>query len=165
MYSNNYDQMNENARNEGEKDNGLKRISTEVANYLKRKKLTHKRIAAELGIGEQTVAKQLAGIVPFSVKMARKYADAYGLRMEFLLTGSGPLLDKDTFGSYTREVDSEWINLPKDPIRAVEYLKICFYAERSTRINLENEIELIKQNFPEVKEFLDKQKSKSDDVQ
>lgn len=66
-------------------------ICRAIAVDFKARGLTHEMAAAQMGCSKQTVSNQISGKKPFSLKTARKYAEAFGYNLEFLLIGKGEL--------------------------------------------------------------------------
>ena len=66
------------------------KIAREIKDYLVRKGLTMTEVAARLGCSQQAVSNQLSGR-KIGENVARKWADAFGFNLVYLMTGEGTL--------------------------------------------------------------------------
>lgn len=71
-----------------------KQITNDVRAYFAQENMTMAQVAERLGVTPPAVTNQLSGR-PFSAKMARRYADEFGLNFDYLLNGVGHLLEAD----------------------------------------------------------------------
>ena len=63
--------------------------------FLSSQKLTQQEVADTLGIKQTNVSALLHGERNFGKKMAEKWSKAYGIRVNWLLTGEGTMFDTD----------------------------------------------------------------------
>lgn len=63
--------------------------------FLSSQKLTQQEVADILGIRQTNVSALLRGERNFGKKMAERWSNAFGLRVNWLLTGEGPMFDTD----------------------------------------------------------------------
>ena len=63
--------------------------------FLSGQKLTQQEVANILGIRQTNVSALLRGERNFGKKMAERWSNAFGLRVNWLLTGEGPMFDTD----------------------------------------------------------------------
>ena len=63
--------------------------------FLSSQKLTQQEVADILGIMQTNVSALLRGERNFGKKMAERWSNAFGLRVNWLLTGEGPMFDTD----------------------------------------------------------------------
>jgi transcriptional regulator with XRE-family HTH domain len=75
-------------------------INNAVRRWFKYQGLTQAEAAERLGVQEQAVSTQL--VRHFSANSARRWAVAFGLNEKFLLTGNGPICNRNT--SYQKMV-------------------------------------------------------------
>lgn len=80
-----------------------RKISREVARWLKVQGITQKQAAEMLGISYESVRVQVCNL-PFSKKSAARWSRVLGLNERFLLTGEGVISDRQTgYGKVIRE--------------------------------------------------------------
>ena len=79
-----------------------KEINMAVSRWLKSQGISQEEAARRLGVGRQTVSNRLSSL-HFTPRSARKWALVFGLNENFLLTGRGPLCNRQT--SYQRMVN------------------------------------------------------------
>jgi transcriptional regulator with XRE-family HTH domain len=72
------------------KDNA-EQILTNLKDYLKVNGLKNRKIASIIGIHETEVSKMINGKKPIGRKFALKLAEHFGLSVQYLLSGVGPL--------------------------------------------------------------------------
>ena len=74
------------------------RIAREIKDYLVEKGITMSEAASRLGCSQQAVSNQLSGR-KIGENVARKWAEAFGFDLVYLMTGEGSLLpEHDVFG-------------------------------------------------------------------
>ena len=74
------------------------KVAREIKDYLAKKGLTMTEVAARLGCSQQAVSNQLSGR-KIGENVARKWAEAFGFDLVYLMTGEGSLLpEHDVFG-------------------------------------------------------------------
>ena len=74
------------------------KVSREIKDYLVVKGITMTEVATRLGCSQQAVSNQLSGR-KIGENVARKWADAFGFDLVYLMTGEGSLLpERDIFG-------------------------------------------------------------------
>lgn len=71
-------------------DNKHVKVAREIKDYLVDKGLTMTDVAARLGCSQQAVSNQLSGR-KIGENVARKWADAFGFDLVYLMTGEGSL--------------------------------------------------------------------------
>ncbi len=71
-------------------DNKHVKVAREIKDYLVDKGLTMTEVAARLGCSQQAVSNQLSGR-KIGENVARKWADAFGFDLVYLMTGEGSL--------------------------------------------------------------------------
>lgn len=80
-----------------------RKISREVARWLKVQGITQKQAAEMLGISHESVRVQVCNL-SFSKKSAAHWSHVLGLNERFLLTGEGVISDRQTgYGKVIRE--------------------------------------------------------------
>ena len=70
------------------------KIAREIKDYLVDKGLTMTEVAARLGCSQQAVSNQLSGR-KIGENVARKWADAFGFDLVYLMTGEGSLFQEE----------------------------------------------------------------------
>ena len=84
----------------------VRRISREVARWLKGQGITQGQAAKMLGLSRGRVSNQLCN-EPFSEKTALHWSKALGLNAHFLLTGQGVITNRESgYGKVVRENES-----------------------------------------------------------
>ena len=74
------------------------KVAREIKDYLAKKGLTMTEVAARLGCSQQAVSNQLSGR-KIGENVARRWAEAFGFNLVYLMTGEGSLLpEHDVFG-------------------------------------------------------------------
>ena len=71
-----------------------KEINVTVKRWLRRQGFTYKDAALRLGVQEMAISMQLSR--HFSKNSAARWAQAFGLNEKFLLTGEGPVCDRQS---------------------------------------------------------------------
>ncbi len=71
------------------------KIAREIKDYLVEKGITMTEVAARLGCSQQAVSNQLSGR-KIGENVARKWSDAFGFDLIYLMTGEGSLFTKET---------------------------------------------------------------------
>ena len=64
-------------------------ICEEIAADFKRQRITHQKAAEKIGTSKQTISNQISGKKRFSQSMAKKFSDAFGYSIPWLLFGEG----------------------------------------------------------------------------
>lgn len=67
-------------------------IAATMRAYLSENKISMGEAAARLGVSQQAVSNQLSGR-KIGPNVARNWADVFGFRVEYLLTGDGPVME------------------------------------------------------------------------
>lgn len=81
----------------------IRKISRDVARWIKGQGLTQKQVAEMLGLSRGSVSNQLSHL-PFSKKTAAHWSRVLGLNERFLLTGEGVISDRQNgYGRVVRE--------------------------------------------------------------
>ena len=70
-------------------------IGNKIKEYFSEKGLSQQEAATMLGVQQAAVSNQLNGR-PFGKNSAAKWNKAFGFRINWLLTGEGPMFDKDS---------------------------------------------------------------------
>ena len=70
------------------------KIAREIKDYLVENAITMTEVANRLGCSQQAVSNQLSGR-KIGENVARKWADAFGFDLVYLMTGEGSLFQKD----------------------------------------------------------------------
>ena len=84
----------------------VRKISRDVARWLKGQGISQKQAAEMLGLSRGAVSNQLCNMA-FSQKTASHWSKALGLNEKYLLTGEGAIADRQTgYGKVIRENDS-----------------------------------------------------------
>ena len=84
----------------------VRKISREVARWLKGQGITQRQAAEMLGLSRGHVSNQLCN-QPFSEKTASHWSKALGLNAHFLLTGQGVITNRQSgYGKVIRENES-----------------------------------------------------------
>lgn len=76
----------------------IEQICKEIKADFKERRITQQFAADQLHTSKQTIANQLSGKKKFSANMARKFSDAFGYSLEWLLYGEGYIY-KDGMGA------------------------------------------------------------------
>ena len=92
-------------------------IAREIKDYLVAKGLTMTEVANRLGCSQQAVSNQLSGR-KIGENVARKWADAFGFDLVYLMTGEGSLIPKQEFLSMTTLIEERRNTVPLLPIFA-----------------------------------------------
>ena len=71
-----------------------KEIAATMRAYLAENKISMSEAAARLGVSQQAVSNQVSGR-KIGQNVARNWADVFGFRVEYLLTGEGPVMEGD----------------------------------------------------------------------
>ena len=71
-----------------------KEIAATMRAYLAENKISMIEAAARLGVSQQAVSNQVSGR-KIGQNVARNWADVFGFRVEYLLTGEGPVMEGD----------------------------------------------------------------------
>lgn len=71
-----------------------KEIADNMRQYLARRGVSMADAAAKLGVSQQAISNQLSGR-KIGPNVARAWAEAFGFRAEYLLTGEGPMMAVD----------------------------------------------------------------------
>lgn len=79
-------------------------ICERIAADFKRRRITHQIAADKIGTTKQTISNQISGKKRFSQNMAKKFAEAFGYSIPWLLYGEGQQFDDRRV---TFEFDSE----------------------------------------------------------
>jgi len=81
----------------------IRKISRDVARWIKGQGLTQKQVAEMLGLSRGSVSNQLCNL-PFTKKTAAHWSQALGLNERFLLTGEGVISNRQVgYGKVIRE--------------------------------------------------------------
>lgn len=75
-----------------------KEIAATMRAYLSENKISMSEAAARLGVSQQAVSNQVSGR-KIGQNVARNWADVFGFRVEYLLTGEGPVMEGDDMPS------------------------------------------------------------------
>lgn len=92
-------------------------IAREIKDYLVANGLTMTEVANRLGCSQQAVSNQLSGR-KIGENVARKWADAFGFDLVYLMTGEGSLIPKQEFSSTTTLIEERRNTVPLLPIFA-----------------------------------------------
>lgn len=119
--------------------------------FLSSQKLTQQEVANILGIRQTNVSALLRGERNFGKKMAERWSNAFGLRVNWLLTGEGPMFDTDkadttsesTTDTPTPPAPSELDELipivPRD-VAMMPNTSIWEYMQNSTDVNAQPKV-------------------------
>jgi transcriptional regulator with XRE-family HTH domain len=119
--------------------------------FLTSQKLTQQEVADILGIRQTNVSALLRGERNFGKKMAERWSNAFGLRVNWLLTGEGPMFDTDkadttsesTTDTPTPPAPSELDELipivPRD-VAMMPNTSIWEYMQNSTDVNAQPKV-------------------------
>ena len=69
-------------------------ICQEISKDFKQRRITHKIAAEKTGISKQTISNQLSGKKRFSQNLAKKFSDAFGYSIIWLLYGEGEMFEE-----------------------------------------------------------------------
>lgn len=69
-------------------------IAATMRAFLTENKISMSEAAARLGVSQQAVSNQVSGR-KIGQNVARNWADVFGFRVEYLLTGEGPVMEGD----------------------------------------------------------------------
>lgn len=119
--------------------------------FLSSQKLTQQEVADILGIRQTNVSALLRGERNFGKKMAERWSNAFGLRINWLLTGEGPMFDTDKADTPTEtiadtptppapsELDELIPIVPRD-VAMMPNTSIWEYMQASTDINAQPKV-------------------------
>lgn len=80
------------------------KVAREIKDYLAEKGITMTEVAARIGCSQQAVSNQLSGR-KIGENVARKWADAFGFDLVYLMTGEGSLFKKQELAALFNMVD------------------------------------------------------------
>lgn len=113
--------------------------------FLSKQKLTQQEVADILGIKQTNVSALLRGERNFGRKMAEKWSNAFGIRVNWLLTGEGAMFDSDNSSAdilqpTQSELDELIPIVPRDvammPNTSIwEYMKTSTTADTAPKVH------------------------------
>lgn len=76
-------------------------VAQKIKEYLRSNGITQREAAEALGCSQQLVNTYLSGKQPMGMKTAKKWHEAYGFRVNWLLVGEGPMFEESGVNNNT----------------------------------------------------------------
>lgn len=116
--------------------------------FLSSQKLTQQEVADTLGIKQTNVSALLRGERNFGKKMAEKWSKAYGIRVNWLLTGEGTMFDTDNTSELVTDTSTppepseldELIPIVPRDVAMMPNTSIWEYMQTSTDVNAQPKV-------------------------
>lgn len=80
-------------------DNTAKKVGNDLRQYFEKKGMEQQDVADILGITQASVSARFCGIKPFGKNAAKKWSEAFGFRVWWLITGEGDMFEDSTTSS------------------------------------------------------------------